>query len=1053
MLTLALRPTANPPVVSVFVNDLESHTFPIAALALNETQVDEFYANPSGYGQRLYTAIFPEGSQARQALHNLTPGSHLVFQPHSRELGQVPWEYLFDGSRYLAAEYALLRNQPGSTADPQVAAPARLRFLFVPADPLLHGSQPAPYRLGIEQEWLDLRTDLTHLDPGVDLFNIQPPTFLALQDALAGVRSGLVHFTGHGISDKTHASLVFELPSGASDLVQAAKFAALVRGKAALVVLSACQSAAPGQAEEANLAALLSAQGIPFVLGMQLSVPDHSARVFTDKFYRYLFSGEDVYEAVRQARLALLQSSSVLEMGIAVLYAANPQASGQFCPTQKGFTCTSAPSPTLEGLPQIESNFEGRQRELAQIGALLTAERPRDGQGAPPLTVTLHGPGGIGKTALLMRAATRFAWAFEGVLAQRLEPLPDPESLCERMEKLTSLPEGSLLPRAERLERLATHLSRKRLLLALDNFESLVHARDGGEPEKKAGAFAIFKFLRSLPARGVTLLVSSRVPSGLPGEKSVEVPGLDEHAGARLFAAWISERRADLQTALLRRVSRRVGGHPLALRLLAPRFDRDAGLDLAAFEQQLASLLPAAADEWGEGQRHDTLQACFDFSLRHLQAAHPALVQALAQLSVFDAAFPAWLAAPVLLGMEAVQADEPRAIEEAARILHQLWEFGQLEREVLPLGTQALSFYNLHPALHPFAAARLTPAQAGLAGAAFFEALSHLGQLAYPASAGGGVFASYPLAVTARRALPDLRRAAGQLTEARGANLRYHTAFLLRHFGDLEGAMSLYRQSLEIIEGLGDLQGKSATLHEMAYILRVRGDLEGAMSLYRQSLEIIEGLGDLQGKSATLHEMAYILRVRGDLEGAMSLYRQSLEIKEGLGDLQGKSATLAMLGQLYAQKKEDRLALQALLLALQTLQQIGARPDAQAVADILVQFSQSVGPAVFNPLWAEVTQGAPLPAWLQPGQPQEQGLPVEAFIAAAVEAALQRQPAAEDYFKKAAQLASDPAAPAPLRTLGRVLRSILSGERSPDLSQLPPDLAEAVRRALQAGSS
>ncbi len=124
MLTIALRQAANSSAVSVFANDLESHPFSLAALALGEAQVAEFYEDPSGYGQRLYRAVFPEGSPACQALRALSPGARLVFQPHSRELGQVPWEYLFDGSRYLATEYALVRNQPGRLADGCACAPA-----------------------------------------------------------------------------------------------------------------------------------------------------------------------------------------------------------------------------------------------------------------------------------------------------------------------------------------------------------------------------------------------------------------------------------------------------------------------------------------------------------------------------------------------------------------------------------------------------------------------------------------------------------------------------------------------------------------------------------------------------------------------------------------------------------------------------------------------------------------------------------------------------------------------------------------------------------------
>jgi len=117
----------------------------------------------------------------------------------------------------------------------------------------------------------------------------------------------------------------------------------------------------------------------------------------------------------------------------------------------------------------------------------------------------------------------------------------------------------------------------------------------------------------------------------------------------------------------------------------------------------------------------------------------------------------------------------------------------------------------------------------------------------------------------------------------------------LVNVGDLDQAMLLYRQSLDIKEQLGDLQGKSATLHEMGRVLFTRGDLDAAMTLYRQSLDIKEKLGDLQGKSATLHQMAYVLVTRGDLDAAMALYRQSLDIKEKLGDLKGKSVILPQM--------------------------------------------------------------------------------------------------------------------------------------------------------------
>jgi hypothetical protein len=45
-------------------------------------------------------------------------------------------------------------------------------------------------------------------------------------------------------------------------------------------------------------------------------------------------------------------------------------------------------------------------------------------------------------------------------------------------------------------------------------------------------------------------------------------------------------------------------------------------------------------------------------------------------------------------------------------------------------------------------------------------------------------------------------------------------------------------------------------------------------------------------------------------------------------------------------------------------------------------------------------------------------------------------------------MAAQPTAPAGMRELGRVLNAILSGERNPDLADLPPDLADKVQGVL-----
>jgi len=71
-----------------------------------------------------------------------------------------------------------------------------------------------------------------------------------------------------------------------------------------------------------------------------------------------------------------------------------------------------------------------------------------------------------------------------------------------------------------------------------------------------------------------------------------------------------------------------------------------------------------------------------------------------------------------------------------------------------------------------------------------------------------------------------------------------------------------------------------------------------------------------------------------------------------------------MLAQVHIMRKENQEALIALLTSLQTLEQIGAGPDAQQVAGILQGFYQNLGAEKFEPLWHKVAKGAPLPKWL-----------------------------------------------------------------------------------------
>ncbi len=1063
MLTLHLNLDEAAARVGVTAGGESSHTFDLRDLALTERQANAFLDDPAPYGERLFAALFPAETPARAALEALPAGARLALAMDHPRLHDLPWEYLCRGGRFLATEYALLRLAPSRRAAPPAAEmPERLPFFFVPSDPLLHNGEPPAYELDLGSEWEEVYALLKERNPPCDLRRVLPPTLDALHEALAGARGALIHFTGHGTRlPDGGAALVFERRNGTDDPVPAADFADRVRGRAALVLLSACLSAAPGESLESNLAAYLCRQGVPWVIGMQLSVPNATARRFTERFYRFLLAGNGVPEAVREARLAITRAHPLehpLLFGIPVLYAAGARQTGRLLPSGRGLALHSEPPPNLKALP-IPSDFKGRKRELAQIGERLSAPRRRSGESYVPRTLTLRGAGGIGKTALLHQAAARFAWAFpDGVLALSLETLPTPAQVMGRLERFFFGPDEpdkrAALPPEERRRALLSALEGREALLAVDNYESLFHARDGGDAEAKARARALHELFAALARRGLTLLVTSRRATGLPGEgKPLDLHGLDEESGAAIFTARAARRAGEITPALARALSRRVGGHPLALRLLGPAFVASEASSLQAFLDHLDEILPDAASEWDAGRRHDTLAACFAYSLDRLD---PAPGKALARLSLFRGRFPAFLAAPVLLpSPKGGGAGGGGMRGAAARTLRLLRDRSLLEGEDLPLSAnESLPLYRLPPALRPFAAARLPEDERPAVEEAYFQALRALGAACYPGNEGGGVYSDALLARLAREALPDLSAAAGLRADAAGANFRFHTAFLLTHFGDLDEAMRLYRQSLDIKEALGDRKGLSATLHAMANVYVTRGDLDEAMRLYRQSLEITEALGDRKGLSATLHQMAGIYVTRGDLDEAMRLYRQARETLEALGDRKGLSATLAMMGQLLFAQGQPKAALAALLESLQTLEQIGARPDAQQVAGIIASLKDALGAQAFARLWAEVTRGAPLPPWLEAKTSEvsetSDVLSVEDLVTLCVTAARQKRPEAAQLSELTRQMAADSRLPEEIRALADVLHRILAGDFGPGLSALPPELAALLRTALDA---
>nr|MBC7244994.1 CHAT domain-containing protein [Chloroflexota bacterium] len=916
-LTLEQQPDGR---FAVTANGITSHSLDLAELVLQPDQFDQFWRDPRCYGRRLFAALFPADSPAGNALAHLPKasdtGGSLILVSQNLQAQAILWEYLHDGDDFLAVKYHLVRGIPPQCrhgCGSEMSAEA-LYLVVVPADPLLYEGRPV---VG-----LNVRRELEHLEEALrkaaapyHATILAPPTLDALHKALAPrERQTIVHFIGHGESTKEGALLLFEDETGAGRVVTAKEMIGPVRGRVFLVFLNACQSAMTVETPLSNLAYSLVMEGVPYALGMQCNMFDVAAVRLSEFFYAYLAQGHPVEEALRHARLALQRDDQLanvrwsegtsidlrpVALGIAVLYTSLQRGLSRFR-LSPGEARIEKVQPTMHfDAPLTEAPFfRGRQQELVVLG-----QRLRDGA----TVITLAGTAGIGKSVLACRAAQRFAWRFpHGALGLSLETLPPREQVLSRLGRWLLGQAFDQIPPEEQEHRVADAFKGEARLLLLDNYETLLDGLESKEEERRRTARGLAQFFQKLVGGKGVLLITTRGerPTGLPGERQpLEVPGLDLVAALRLFRDYAGARWQDaheqvlimlqemqkkgcsldhlpplLENEPLVQLMRQLEGHPLAIELFARDYATRMDSLTEAVREWRQRLREARHRSRGEDERHVTLAACFEHSFRGLAQEETRKSQELLpQLTVFSAPFlPQWVEAVL-------------SVPEVEEPLHLLYRKGFLRCHEVG---DALRFYSFHPMARWFAEEK--------AGGIDLVALQqNLGQ-AYRNFARQAYERFDPTYSRITRViLPDLQRAVGFLPAPERSNMAFHLGWLLRTFGDLDGAMRLYQESLAIDEQLGDQRGKSATLHGMAYIYRVRGDLDGAMRLYQEAKEICEQLGDQRGKSATLHDMAYIYGVRGDLDGAMRLYQESLAIKEQLGDQRGKSATLHEMAYIY----------------------------------------------------------------------------------------------------------------------------------------------------------
>lgn len=230
--------------------------------------------------------------------------------------------------------------------------------------------------------------------------------------------------------------------------------------------------------------------------------------------------------------------------------------------------------------------------------------------------VSLIGPGGVGKTRLVLQAASEASPSFhDGVWLVELATLSNTEMVPSAIASVLGIKIGA---EATPLDTLSRFLARKSLLLVLDNCEHLV----------AACAHVSETILAAAP--GVRILATSREALSCSGEQVLEVPPLDvPHevatlpdvirgmAAVELFIERAQEadssfRITDEELPTVARICRRVDGLPLAIEMVA------GWAGLLGLET-LDTKLDGSLNAWLRARttapsRHSTLRATLEWS-------------------------------------------------------------------------------------------------------------------------------------------------------------------------------------------------------------------------------------------------------------------------------------------------------------------------------------------------------------------------------------------------------------------------------------------------------
>jgi predicted ATPase/class 3 adenylate cyclase len=606
------------------------------------------------------------------------------------------------------------------------------------------------------------------------------------------------------------------------------------------------------------------------------------------------------------------------------------------------FPAIRTPGSRRTNLPPARTSFVGRDRELTEIGDLLTRAR----------LLTLTGPGGTGKTRLALRIAAEQLDRFEhGAYVVDLSATTDPRLVPSAIAASLGVHED---PNTDLLDTLARHLRDRMILLVLDNVEQVVEA-----------APTVGKLMDA--ASRLTVLATSRMPLHLAGEHDYLVgplplpdpatPSLDALTTCESVALFVERAAAvrhefvldDRNAPAVAGIVARLDGLPLAIELAASRVNLLSPQGLLDRLEQRLSLLETDSRDLPE--RQQTLRAAIGWSHDLLDDEQR---RVFARISVFAGGFSLEAAEAVcshglnlglLHGLAALVDSSLMTRVETMdgrvrfRSLETIREFGRERLDDYPEGADvrrrhAWYVVAMAEAAEPElltahstwlerleeehdnirAALRWSidsgEAEAGLriAGALwrFWQVRSHLAE--------GRRWVEELLLVPAAQTRTTAR------AKALGAegSLAYFTS-------DREKLRRAYEESLAIYRELGDRRGEAEGGYNLAFAHLLAHEFGPARELLEETLQIRGDLGDVVRQAHAKAALGLISLQEGDLDAGAALTEAALGTFMDAGDEWGVTWTSGQLAAVALRRGDYERCRSLMLQSLDRSEVMGAR--------------------------------------------------------------------------------------------------------------------------------